>query len=114
MTKQFFVDKDMLDHRIKGKILALIDTSYTDESGIRELVQKSETVLKDTDLMKERALMANFLTQLAKDQLAAYGEKEVMKALELGQVQKLLVSEQIEWMVYKVKNTTTGEERIII
>src|SRR3989338_5022731 len=41
MTKQFFVEKELLDHRIKGKVLALIDTSYTDDSGIRELVQKS-------------------------------------------------------------------------
>ena len=114
MTKQFFLDKDMLDHRIKDKVLALLDTSYTDESGIRELVQKSDAVLKDTDLMKERNLMNNFLTQLAKDQLATYGENEVMKALEIGQVATLLVSEAIEWAVYKVKNTATGEERIII
>ena len=64
--------------------------------------------------MKERNLMNNFLTQLAKDQLATYGENEVMKALEIGQVATLLVSEAIEWAVYKVKNTATGEERIII
>ncbi len=114
MTKIFFLEKDMLDHRLKGKVLGQMDTSYTDESGIRELVQKSETLLKDTDLMKERALMADFLTKLAKDGLAAYGEKEVMKALELGQAEKVLVSEAIEWIVYKVRNTTTGEERHVI
>jgi len=114
MTKQFFVEKELLDHRIKGKVLALIDTSYTDDSGIRELVQKSDTVLKDTDLMKEKANITEFLTKLAKDGLATYGEKEVMKALELGQVSKLLVSEAIEWPVYKVKNTTNEQERIIV
>lgn len=114
MTKNFFIEKDMLDYRIKDKVLGLIDTSYTDESGIRELVQKSETLLKDTDLMKERALMSNFLSALAKDGLATYGEKEVMKALELGQVEKILVSEAIEWVVYKVKSTRNGEEKVII
>ena len=114
MTKNFFVEKDMLDYRMKGKVLGLIDTGYTDESGIRELVQKSDTLLKDTDLMKEKALMEKFFSELAKDQLAAYGEKEVMQALELGQVDRVLVSEAIEWYVYHVRKKSTGEERYIV
>ncbi|HLC93331.1 MAG TPA: peptide chain release factor aRF-1 [archaeon] len=114
MTKTFFLEKDLIDYRMKDKVLATIDTGYTDESGIRELVQKSETVLKDTDLMKEKAIMSKFFEQLAKDALATYGEKEVMKALELGQVEKILVSEAIEWYVYHVKKKAGGEERYII
>ena len=62
MTKTFFLDKGLIDHRLKGKILGSLDTSYTDESGIRELVQKSQEILKETDLMKEKALMEKFLT----------------------------------------------------
>ncbi|MBI4210618.1 MAG: hypothetical protein HY544_03885 [Candidatus Diapherotrites archaeon] len=114
MTKQFFLEKDMLDHRLKGKVLATLDTSYTDESGIRELMQKSETVLKDTDLMKERAAMNDFFTRLAKDGLATYGEKEVFKALEMGQAEKVLVSEGIDWVVYKVQNVSNGEVKTIV
>ena len=114
MTKTFFLEKDLIDYRMKDKVLATIDTGYTDESGIRELVQKSETVLNDTDLMKEKAIMSKFFEQLAKDALATYGEKEVMKALELGQVEKILVSEAIEWYVYHVKKKAGGEERYII
>src|SRR3989344_2267270 len=109
MTKTFFLDKGLIDHRLKGKILGSLDTSYTDESGIRELVQKSQEILKETDLMKEKALMEKFLTELAKDGLATYGEKEVMKALELGQVDKLIVSEAIEWTVFKLQDSNTGE-----
>ncbi len=113
MTKNFFLEKDMLDYRIKGKVLGTIDTGYTDESGIRELVQKSDTLLKDTDLMKEKAIMTRFFAELGKNGLAAYGENEVMKALELGQVEKVLVSEAIEWYVYHVKKNN-GDERYII
>jgi len=114
MSKNFFVEKDLLDHRLKNKIIAMLDASYTDEGGIRELVQKSETVLKDTDLMKERKLIADFFEKLAKDELATYGEKEVLKALELGQASLVLVSEGIEWEVYKIKENQTGEIKYIV
>ncbi len=114
MTKNFFLEKDLLDHRLKGKVLATLDTSYTDESGIRELMQKSEEVLKGTDVMKERGIMQKFLSELAKDGLAAYGEAETMKALELGQAHTILVSEAIEWRVYKVRRLQGGEEKIIV
>ena len=113
MTKQFFLDTGEIDHRLMKKIIGTIDTSYTDESGIRELVQKSEDLLKDTDMMKERKIVNDFLTELAKDGLATYGEKEVMKALDLGQVEKLLISEDIEWIVYKIKNLKTDEIEIV-
>ncbi len=109
MTKQFFLDKDLLDHRVKKNVLGVIDTSYTDEGGIRELVQKSEALLKDTDIMKERAVVNAFFTELAKGGLAAYGEKQVMEALGRGQVAKLLVSEAIEWVVFHMANENTGE-----
>ncbi|VVB99225.1 Peptide chain release factor subunit 1 [uncultured archaeon] len=114
MTKQFFLDKDMLDHRIKKNILGMLDTSYTDEGGIREMMQKSEQILKDTDVMRERAIVNDFLGELAKDGLAAYGEKEVMEALERGQVAKLLVSEGIEWLVFRISNEKTGEVKEVM
>lgn len=114
MTKQFFLEKDVLDHRIKKKVLATLDTSYTDEGGIRELVQKSEAVLKDTDIMKERAIVNAFFAELAKDGLATYGEKQVMEALERGQVEKLLVSEAIDWVVYKFVDESTGAAEVVV
>tara|TARA_Y100000310_G_scaffold222796_1_gene224525 strand:- start:750 stop:1982 length:1233 start_codon:yes stop_codon:yes gene_type:complete len=113
MTKQAFLDVGMIDHRLKKKIIGMVDTSYTDESGIRELVQKSEELLKDTDMMKERSIVTGFLGELAKDGLAIYGEKEVMNALDIGQVATVLVSEDIEWIVYKIKNLKTEEIEIV-
>jgi len=114
MTKQFFLNEEYMDHRLKAKIVGTIDTGYTDESGIRELVQKSDELLKDTDLMKEKNIMSKFLQELAKGGLAAYGEKEVMKALEIGQVDKVIVSEAIEWTVFKIKNLNTEEIETIV
>jgi len=113
-TKQYFLNVNLLDHRLKDKIIAMIDTSYTDESGIRELVQKSEDVLRDTELMKERKVLNDFMSEIGKDGLAAYGPKEVEEALDMGKVKTLLVSEGIEWMVYKFKCERCGEEELKI
>ncbi|MFH1588682.1 MAG: peptide chain release factor aRF-1 [Candidatus Diapherotrites archaeon] len=114
MTKNYFLNKGMLDHRLKQKIIGSIDTSYTDESGVRELVQKSEDLLKDTDLMKEKILINKFFEEIGKDNLAAYGEKEIFEALAIGKVETLLVSEELNWTAFKFKCPNDGKEFIEI
>ena len=99
VTKRYFINKDMIHHELQKKIIGTIDISYTDESGIREIVQRSGDILKDTDMMKERVILEDFLGEIAKDGLATYGQAEVEKALEDGKVEKLLISEEIEWIV---------------
>lgn len=102
ITKNSFMDQELIDHRLRKIILGMIDTSYTDESGIRELFMRSEELLKDTAVMKERALLNRFMQEIVKDGLAAYGEKEIDEALDEGKVAVLLVSEALDWSVYKV------------
>jgi len=101
-TKNYFLDQDLLDYRLKGMVLGTLDTSYTDESGIRELFQKSEEILKSTEVMKERLAVNNFLQEVVKGALATYGQKEVEQALAEGKVKTLLVSEAIDWVVYRL------------
>jgi len=114
-TKQHFLSEGLLDHRLKERIIGSLDIGYTDESGIRELVQKAETLLKDTELMKERAVLNKFLEAVVKEGLANYGLSQVEEALKIGQVQTLLVSEGLEWIVVKHECTDCGviEEKII-
>ena len=114
-TKHDFMEKDLIDYRLKTKILAMLDIGYTDESGIRELFQKSEVILKDTSLMRERNLVSKFMESIVTTGLATYGEKEVMKALEMRQVDLILVSEGLEWTVVKIECNSCGKiiERVI-
>ncbi|MAG22214.1 MAG: peptide chain release factor 1 [Candidatus Diapherotrites archaeon] len=116
ITKNYFLNQDLVDHRLKNKILGTIDTSYTDESGIREAVNKSDEILKDAEITKERTTVNNFMGEVVKPGgLAAYGQQEVEEALEMGKVQVLLLSEEIEWMVYKFicNNCDTAEEIVV-
>ncbi len=103
ITKNKFLEKGALDYRMKEKIIGTLDTSYTDESGIREMIQKSEELLKDTALMKEKSLLNKFMEEIVKDGLVAYGEKEVMEALKIGKAETIILSEGIEWTAVKFK-----------
>ncbi len=96
-TKEFFVEEDYLHHEIKKKILEIIDTSYTDEFGLRELVEKASGVFEELEISKEKKLVQQFLKEVVKDYgLAAYGINEVRELLKMGAVDILLFSEDVE------------------
>ncbi|RLF45430.1 MAG: peptide chain release factor 1 [Thermoplasmata archaeon] len=101
-TKREFVNGNYLDYRVKEKIIGLYDTGYTDEFGLRELVNVAANDLEELDVIKDRRLMQRFLNEIRKDSgLAIYGEEEVKNALVAGAVENLLISDALE--KYKVR-----------
>jgi peptide chain release factor subunit 1 len=93
-TKEEFVNGNYLPTDIKNKILALIDLSYTDESGLEELVNKAEDVIKNSEVAEEKRIVKEFFKKLATDpDFVVYGLADTKKALELGAVDTLLISE---------------------
>ncbi len=100
-TKNYWLNAELLHDNLQKKIIGLLDTGYTDESGIREIVQKSGEILKDSDLNREREIVDKFIEQAVKNGLAMYGFKEVIEALDKGQVDTLMISEGLEWLVIK-------------
>ena len=96
-TKEEFVKGAYLHYELQNKILGEFDVAYTDESGLYELVDAAEAVLEGLDLMREKKLMARFMKLVANNEtMVAYGEKEVTRKLELGAVETLLISEELE------------------
>lgn len=110
MTKDYFLTKGLVDHRLKSKIIGTVDTAYTDEAGIREAVNKSDQLLKDTDIMREKKIINDFMAEIVKSGLGIYGQKEVEEALGMGKVDTLILSEEINWMVYRYECTSCGEK----
>ena len=95
-TKLDFVDGGYITDQLKRKIIAVKDLSYTDEFGLTELVEKCEDVLANEEVMDEKKAMNEFFEKLAKTDLAAYGVDQVMAAIQMGAVDKLLISETME------------------
>jgi len=102
MTKNFFMEKKVIHHELEKRIIGVIDTSYTDEGGIREVIQKSQELLKDSELVKERQILEKFLGEVARDGLATYGQAEVEKAIDERRISTLIISEEIPWTVYRI------------
>ncbi len=115
-TKEDFVDGDYLHHEIKQKIITTVDTSYTGEFGIREVIEKSMDVLTEIDIMREKKLVQRFLSELVDDDgLASYGEKQVRQNLQMGAVEVVLLSEELksERVSYQCQSCGRGEEKTI-
>jgi peptide chain release factor subunit 1 len=95
-SKEAFLNADYLNTNVKKKVLGTIDTGYTDEFGIRELVDKADSLIEELEITREKNLMKEFLKEASVGGLATYGRKEVKQALDYGKVKTLLLSEDLE------------------
>ena len=102
-TKQYFVDEGYLHYEIQNKIIDVFDTGYTDEFGLRELVSAASEVMSNLKIAKEKKAMKRFFKEVTKTErsLAVYGESQVRKALEMGVMDTLLLSENLR--KYRIK-----------
>jgi len=97
-TKDFFVKEEYLHHELRKKVVnPLFDTGYTDESGLRELVDAAKDALTDIQLTVEKEYMQRLFREIRKPDggLSAYGEDSVRMAVETGAVDVLLLSESL-------------------
>ncbi len=98
MTKEDFIEGDYLHHELKNNIIDTFNTGYTDEYGLKELMQKAQETLSQLAVMEEKKLVNQLMEEIKKPNggLAAYGEEEVERALQLGAVDTLLISEGLD------------------
>ena len=94
-TKDEFLDGDYLHHEIQDLVLGKFDVSYTDESGLYDLVDAAEDVLAETEVMKDKAEMEEFFEELHDGGKATYGFDATRQNLMMGSVDRLLISEDL-------------------
>lgn len=92
-TKDEFVDDEYLPTILRNKIIGRIDIGGSDESGLKELVEKSQDILASQEIVYEKKLMERFFNTLgSKPDFVVYKQDTVKKALEYGAVDTLLLS----------------------
>ena len=95
-TKHEFIDGNFITNELKKKIIAVKDITYTDENGVKELLEESEDVLAKESIADEKRLMKKFFDGLSKNEkTVSYGPGHVTKVLDLGAVDVLLISESL-------------------
>ncbi|MFQ5762505.1 MAG: peptide chain release factor aRF-1, partial [Candidatus Bathyarchaeia archaeon] len=108
-SKHDFLDGGYLHYELKDNILAVVDTSYVEEQGVKEVMGKSPEILRGVRLVEERSLVQRFLYELGRDTgLAAYGEEEVRRLLSEGAVDTVLLSDDLDAVRVRVKCSNCG------
>lgn len=111
-TKQDFEKGDYLQYTLKDKLVATIDTAYTGEQGIEEVVEHAPEILRRIRYIEEKRIVQEFLYEIGHDTgLATYGENEVRRSLEAGAVKTLLLSEDLDVVRATVECTACGYTR---
>src|SRR2546427_7852600 len=112
-TKYVFSEGEYLQYTLKNKVLSVVDTSYTSEAGVEEVVEKSSEILKGVRYKEEKQMVQKFLYELGHETgKGVFGEADVVKHLEKGIVDMLLISEALEGerLVVKCRNCGYEEE----
>ena len=94
---QVFMLKDHVTGDLKKKIIGTKDLSYTGEFGLQELLERSEDLLAEEEVAKEKKIMRDFFYELSRNTgKTAYGKDDVMKLIIMGAVEIVLLSEKLE------------------
>ena len=113
-TKDEFLDGDYLHHELQDMVLGKFDVSYTDESGLYDLVDAAQDVLDQYDVMQDKSEMEEFFRELHDGNLATYGFEATRENLVMGAVDRLLISEDLRRDVVTYTCENGHEEREVI
>lgn len=96
-TKHDFVEGGYITDQLKRKIIGIKDLSYTGEFGLQELLEKSEDILAEEEVMQEKMIMKTFFEKLGTTpEKVAYGFDDVLRLTNTGAVETIVVSEALE------------------
>lgn len=101
-TKDEFLDGEYLATKLGAKVIGRIDIGDSDESGLKELVEKSRDILVGQEIVYEKKILEKFFETLGeKPDLAFYKEADVRKALQYGAVEMLIISKSFDKKIAK-------------
>ncbi len=111
--KDMFLKEDYMQADIKKKILGLVDTSYTGDHGLEETLERGEDLIKELGVTKEKNLLQKFFNELQKPHgLVTYGFSDVLKAMEVGAVDLIILSEACDLRIREY-TTPEGETKVL-
>ena len=101
-TKDEFLDGDYLVTKLNEKVIGRKDIGGSDESGLKELVEKSQDILAQQEIVHEKQILERYFNTLGKfPNLATLKEPDTRQALGYGSVDVLLISKTISKNISK-------------
>ncbi len=107
-TKDKIIEEGYLHQELEEEIITTESTNYSGKDALEELVEKAEESIEDSEVVIEKKLVTEFFQNLKEENgKAEYGLEYVLKALEMGAVDKLLITENID--LYHAEYTCENE-----
>jgi len=95
-VKDKLVDNGYLHQELEDRIIATESLGHSGEGALSELVQKAEDAIEDSEAVREKQYVNEFLINLKEENgKSEYGLKQVLKAMEMGAVETVLISEDM-------------------
>jgi peptide chain release factor subunit 1 len=103
LTKEEFIKSDLLDYRLREKILDTVDTQYTGEEGLREIFRLSIPILEKNAYALEVKAVEDFFNFMGKNMdKIYYSMNDILSNINL--IDKVI---QIEGFTIQHKNCIT-------
>lgn len=115
-TKNEFLEDADIDYRLKKKVVAVIDTNYAGEDGLRELIEKAKDIMSDIRYIREKKFIDEFLSRLSRrHNVVIYGLKDVIDNIYSGAYEALLILEDIgmDYLVFRCPKCGESKEFIL-
>lgn len=96
-TKEEFLEHGQMVTKLKDMVIGIRDIGNTDESGLEDLVEASQDIISQQEIIKEKKLLEKFFETLGKNpDKAAYKIDDIKKALKYGAVSILILSKKLD------------------
>lgn len=98
-TKDNFIKEEYLDYRLQNNIISILDTSYSGDEGVREIIDKvnEQGIMSEFRLMEEKKIVKKFLSEVYSGKgLGIYGINEVIDKLKSGIADLIIVTDDID------------------
>ncbi len=99
-----------LDPRLKKVVMKLVDIAYGGINGFNQAIQLSQDLLENVKLIEEKKLLEEYFQEITLDSgKYCFGIEQTMDALEQGGVEKLIIWEDLDLLMYKLVDSKGNE-----
>jgi peptide chain release factor subunit 1 len=112
--KTDLMQSDLFDPRLVKHVIKIVDVSYGMDPGFNQAIELSAESLANVKLVQEKKLLQKYFDEISQDTgKYCFMVVDTLKALEMSSVETIIVWENLQVNRLQVKNTSTGEEKIL-
>ncbi|GKS61078.1 peptide chain release factor 1 [Candidatus Nitrosocosmicus sp.] len=104
-TKETFIREEYLDYRLQNNVIATLDTSYSGDEGVREIIDKvnEQGIMSEFRSMEEKKIVKKFMGEVFSGKgLGVYGLNEVVNYLKNGVAESIIATDNIDLLYLEI------------